>query len=158
MFGERWRWIMVLLGLSILSNLFLAGMIAGRLTIPGWRASPPNGGAVLGLFPRAEIKELPVSEKTAFWAAMRGHAADVRAAHAQVIAMRREVVAAIGAPVFNRTVLNAKLEDLNRATLAQQIAGEKAAVDALGVLSPQSRAAIARDATARLDAAQASAR
>jgi len=67
-------------------------------------------------------------------------------------------VAAIGAPVFNRTVLNAKLEDLNRATLAQQIAGEKAAVDALGVLSPQSRAAIARDATARLDAAQASAR
>jgi uncharacterized membrane protein len=153
MFGERGRWAMVALGASILLNLFLAGVVVGRLTVPGWSVSqPPNAGAILGLFPRAQIRELPFSEKNAFWAAMRGHAAEVRAAHARLLEARREVIAAIGAPVFDRAKLDAKLVVLRQAALDQQVAGEKAAADGLAVLNAQSRAAIARDATERMDA------
>ena len=153
MFGERGRLLVVVLGASILLNLFLAGVVVGRVTMPGWRGlQASNAGAILGLFPRSQIRELPASEKKAFWAAMRNNEGDVRAAHARLMAVRREVVAAIGAPVFDRAKLDAKLVDLRRAALDQQIAGEKAAADALAVLSPQSRAAIARDATERMDA------
>ncbi len=37
MFGERPRWLIIVLAISVLLNLFLAGVIIGRLSYPPLR-------------------------------------------------------------------------------------------------------------------------
>jgi len=144
------RWLAVGLGVSLLLNLFLAGIIVGSLTIPAFiRYAPPQAGLVS----RAQVRQLPASERRAFAVAYRRHVAELRADHERVRAAKLAAEEAIGAPTYDRKSLEAKFAAVRQTQLAQQTALHEAVIDALQALSPQSRAAIAKHAEA--DAATA---
>jgi uncharacterized membrane protein len=143
MFGERSRWLAVGLALSVLINLFLAGVIVGALTIPAFlRNAPPQAGLV----PREQIRQLPFTERTAFTAVVRRHAGEIRTLHERVRQARFAAEQAVGAPRYDRALLEKRFAAVREAQLAQQAATHAAVIEALGTLSDKSRAAIARGA------------
>lgn len=150
MFGERTRWLAVGFAISVLVNLFFAGIVVGRLTLPRFLlAAPPQAGLV----PREEIRQLPVAERLAFNAAIRLHADEIDVLHEKVRDAKRAAEAAIGAPRYDRALLEARFAAVRQAQLAQQAALHEAVIEALGRLSPQSRAMIARRAEANVESA-----
>ena len=143
MFGERWRLLAVGFAVSVLVNLFLAGVIVGAMTIPAFmRNAPPQAGLV----PRAEIRQLPFAERIAFTAVVRRHAGEIKMLHERVRDARIAAEQAIGAPHYDRALLEKRFAAVREAQLAQQVAGHAAVIEALGTLSDKSRAAIARGA------------
>lgn len=129
------------LGLSILLNLFLAGVIVGRLSMPAFlQYAPPKAGLV----PRGEIQKLPLSEKRAFAVIFRRHIEELRGDREKVRAAKLAVEDAIGAPKLDPKLLDARLAALRDAQFALSIASHRAIEDALPALSAQSRATIAR--------------
>ena len=143
MSGERSRWLAVGFALSVLANLFLAGVIVGALTIPAFMRNAP---AQAGLVPRAEIRQLPFGERIAFTAIVRRHAGEIRTLHERVRDARTAAEQAIGAPHYDRALLERRFAAVREAQLAQQVAAHAAVIEALGTLSDKSRAAIARGA------------
>jgi len=134
------RWLAVCFAISVLINLFLAGIIVGQLSVPAFiRHAPPQAGLVS----RQQIRQLPPSERHAFGMAYRRHFPELRAEHERVRAAKLAAEDAIGAPVYDRKALEAKFAAVRQAQLAQQAALHEAVIDALQTLSPQSRAAIA---------------
>jgi uncharacterized membrane protein len=141
MSGDRSRWIAGILAVSVLLNLFLAGMIFGRITLPGIRPLPAAGA----LIARARLRDLPTPERMRFAIAMRRHAPDLRAVRAGLRAARQAVESAIAAPDYNREIVQERFADLRQAQAAQQTAQHAALTDALGELDAKSRQAIVGD-------------
>jgi uncharacterized membrane protein len=140
MSGERSGWLAFGLALSVLANLFLAGVIVGALTMPQI-LRPLSSGAQGGVVPRAQIRQLPVGERTAFVAVVRMHAGQIKALHERVRAARAAAAAAIGTK-YDRALLEQRFAAFRQAQLAQSTAGHEAVIEALGTLSAKSRAAI----------------
>jgi uncharacterized membrane protein len=150
MFGERSRWLTIGFALSVLANLFLAGVIVGALTIPAFiRNAPPQ----MGLVPRAQIRELPIAERAAFAAVVRRHSGEIRTLHERVREARIAAEQAIGAPHYDRALLEKRFAAVREAQLAQQVVSHAAVIEALGTLSDKSRAAIARGAERNAESA-----
>lgn len=129
---------------SVLLNLFLAGIIVGRITLPGFRSPGPGGMAL-----REEIRVLPDTERRAFIHVMRSHQAEMRALHEHVHDARRAAAEAIGAPTYDRKLLEARFAAVQQAQDAQGTAQNEAVIEALGTLSPAARAEIAHRAEDR---------
>jgi len=87
MSGDRSRWTVGILAVSLLLNLFLAGVIFGRITLPGIRPLPAPGA----LIARGRLRDVPAPERLRFAVAMRRHAPDIRAARAGLRAARQAV-------------------------------------------------------------------
>jgi uncharacterized membrane protein len=141
MSGERTSFFAVALALSVLINLFFLGVIVGRITLPGFR--PPGQGPVVS---REEIQALPDAERRAFVHVIHSHQSEMRALHEHVRDARRDAAEAIGAPTYDRKALEARFAAVRQAQDAQGTAQNEAVIEALGTLSPASRAAIARKA------------
>jgi len=148
MSGERTPILAVALAVSVLVNLFLAGVIVGQITFPGFHF---GGGNPPGLVAREEIRALPDNERRAFIHVMRSHQADMKTLREHVREARRAVAEALGAPTYDRKLLEARFAALRQAQEAQSTAQHEAIIEALGTLSPASRAAIARRAEENAD-------
>jgi uncharacterized membrane protein len=146
MSGERTPIVTVALAVSILVNLFLAGVIVGRITLPFFGQG--NQGA---LVPREEIRALPDAERRAFNKVIRSHAPEIRALHEKVREAKRAAEQAIGAPHYDKTLLEQRFAAVRQAQLAQGTLQQEAIIEALGTLSATSRAAIAQRAEQRLE-------
>jgi len=148
MSGERSPILAVALAISVLANLFLAGVVVGRITLPGFHFGGPGQA---GLVPRDEIRALPDNERRAFIGAMRSHQEEMKSLREHVREARRAVAEAVGAPTYDRKLLEAKFAALRQAQEAQGVAQHEAIIEALGTLSPASRAAIAHRAEENAD-------
>jgi uncharacterized membrane protein len=132
----------------VLLNLFLAGILVGQFVVPAFiRHAPPQAGLV----PRAELRQLPDSERRAFGAVFRRHMAEIRQDRAQEVDAKLAAEAAIGAPRFDRTLLETRFAAVRRSQLVLQTAMHEAVIDSLAALSAQSRATIARHVAARAE-------
>jgi len=149
MSGERTSILAVSLAVSVLLNLFLAGVIAGRISFPGfWFA---NQGQLVA---RGEIRALPEAERRAFNQIIRSHLPEIRALRERVRDARRAAEQAIGAPHYDKQLLETRFEAVRQAQLAQGAAQHEAVIEALGKLSDGSRATIARHAEERVEDAR----
>ncbi len=135
-----------LLAVSLLLNVFLVGIVAGRVF--GARGAPaPRPDAAL--VPPAHVRALPVDERRSFAASMKSHRDAIRAARQAHRAARTTLEAAIAAPAFDRDAVAADFAALRQASMAVQEAVNAALVDALQDLSPQSRASLVQHAAPR---------
>jgi uncharacterized membrane protein len=141
MSGKSTSILAVACAVSVLLNLFLAGVVVGRITLRGF--GPPGPGGVVS---REEIHALPDAERRAFAHIMHSHQADMRALHEHVRDARRAAAEAIGAPTYDRKLLEVRFAAVRQAQDAQGAAQNEVVIEALGTLSPASRAAIARKA------------
>ena len=127
------RLVAILLGASLLANLFLGGMIIG-----GELGPRPAAGA--GAFaPRRQVQRLTPDERARFVQAMAPYRSDLRASRQAVRRARAQVELDIGASAYDRIKVAADLAALRQATAAQQALMHGALTDALGRLSPASR-------------------
>ena len=127
------------LALSLLANLFLAGVTTGRWwDRPGARlmAKP-----VAGFAGRARL--LPADERRRFGAAFRAHRPAIQAARLETRAAALRVREAIGAEPYDRAAVEAALVQVREATGRLQRVQQAALSDALAQVLPASRALIA---------------
>ena len=141
MSGERTSFFAVALALSVLINLFFLGVIVGRITLPGF--GPGNQGS---LVPREEIRALPDAERRSFIRVVRSHQPEIRALRERVREAKRAAAEAIGAPHYDRQVLEARFAAVRQTQEALGATAHEAVIEALGTLSPNSRAVLARKA------------
>jgi uncharacterized membrane protein len=138
MFSDRPRWLYIVLAISVLLNLFLAGFVIGRLSFPTAHVpSEPGAGAMIA---RSHVRDLPVMERIRFGLAIREHASELRQTRDRLRDARAEAERAITARTYNEALVKARLADVRHAVTAQQEALHNALADALSTLSPQSRA------------------
>ena len=141
MSGKSTSILVVACAVSVLLNLFLAGVVVGRISLRGFGQPGPG---VLAL--REEVRALPDAERRAFIHVMRSHQAEMRTLHEHVRDAKRAAADALGAPTYDRKTLEARFTAVRQAQDAQSAAQNEAVIEALGTLSPASRAAIARKA------------
>ncbi len=140
MSGDRSRWLVIVLAVSVLLNLFLVGVIIGRLSFPALPRDNP--GTATALVVRARVRNLPVVERAHFALVMRQYAGELRRARQALRDARYSAEAAITAPNYDEAAVKARFADVRRASAAQQQVLHDALAQALSALSPQSRAAI----------------
>ncbi len=131
------RWMMAGLGVSVILNLFLSSVLIGRFFAPA--ALGPGLG---GLAPAARVRLLSEPERSAFVKAMAPHRQTIRQARLAQRAARAAVEADIRAEPLDRAKLAQDLTALRQAQDHQAVEVHAGLVDALGVLSPASRAAL----------------
>ncbi len=137
MFNDRPRWLYVVLAVSVLLNLFLAGFVIGRLSFPAAYVQTDAGSPAM--VARARIRDLPLMERIRFGLAIRRHASELRDARDRLREARMKAEQAITAPDYDEAKVKARFADVRRAVTAQQEALHDALADALSKLSPQSR-------------------
>src|SRR5271165_1811388 len=111
MSGERARWWLgIALLVSVLGNLFLGGVVTGRLTVPFFHQAAPGA-----LISRERLRQLPIAERQAFNAVMRRHGPEIKVARQKLRMARLAAVDAIAAPHYDLAVVEAKLADVRKA-------------------------------------------
>ena len=133
------------LAVSLLLNLFLAGVAAGRWVLP----APAPQPAARGFAPAARVRLLPADERARFARAFEPHRGDLRAARRATRAAREQVETDLTAPTYDRAKVEADLAALRQANLAQQGAAHAALAEAMASLTPTSRAALVSRARAQ---------
>jgi Spy/CpxP family protein refolding chaperone len=139
-----WRWRGVLLAFSLLANVFLTGVVAGHL-LTGGPSSLARRGQGEGLSVAAWVRDVkpPADERKHFGAVMRSHRDTIEAKRAVLKDANKALREAIAAPVYDRTKVEAAFAALRRASAASQETTQTALSEALGVLSPETRAKLA---------------
>lgn len=135
MWIER-RWLVPLVGFSVLLNIFLVGIVAGN----AYRA--PRNGPRLPLIRQAQLKTLPADERQKFEAVVATQKEGVSAARRAYLATRRAVIAELAAPQFDRARIGARFADMRQAGLLMQEKANHAIVEGLAALTPESRRAV----------------
>ena len=133
------RWLATGLGLSLLLNFFVIGIIVGHFFALHGHRLPGIGGP---LVPAAHVRELTADQKQRFFAAMDRHRAEIQSARRVVKSARRAAEVEIAAPVFDPAKVNADLVAMRQASARLQEAVHGGLIDALADLSPASRAAL----------------
>lgn len=134
--GDR-RILTVVLLISLLANLFLVGVVAGRFLLPG--LGRPQAAAMLR---QDSIRALPSSERMRYALVMRAHASALRLGRQRMKQLRQAVKDAIALPHYDPTLVARRFAELRAANLTQQTLQQAALVEALGQLSAQSRASL----------------
>jgi uncharacterized membrane protein len=146
------RGLAIALAVSVLGNLFLAGAVGGRLLTAHGPVAPPGAG---GLVPAAHVRLLSPSERIRFAGRMAPHRPAIRAARQVQREARAKVEIDIAAVRYDPARTADDLAAFRDAQLRQQAQVHAALVDALGALSPASRAALARQTASRAERPQA---
>jgi uncharacterized membrane protein len=137
-------WLAVGLFASVLLNLFLAGVITGRLAGAGPAgemfapASTPEASARELILQR--FRALPLVDRLRFRAAMAAHRDTLRPAAAALLRARMHVLTVLAAPTYDPQAIADALSAVRQATTAAQLALHEALVPSLGKLSPDARA------------------
>ena len=129
-------WRVVLVVISVLLNVLFIGVIAGHLL------TAPRAFRRDALVPGANIRALPIEERRRFMVAMAAHREAIRVARAEQHHARRATATDMAAPTLDADKVKADLAALREANGALQAAVNDGLVEALGVLSPPSRAAL----------------
>jgi len=134
-------WLAVGLFASVLLNLFLAGVVTGRLAGAGpvgEMFAPASAPEMSSGWERIleRFRALPVADRLRFRAAMGAHRDTLRPAAAALVRARMHVLTVLAAPTYDKQALAA----VRQATTAAQVAMHDALVEALGRLSPAARA------------------
>jgi uncharacterized membrane protein len=142
--GRRATWLAVGLFASVLLNLFLAGVVTGRLAGAGpvgeilAPASAPGASARELILER--FRALPLADRLRFRAAMAAHRDTLRPTGAALLRARLHVLTVLAAPTYDPQAMADALAAVRQATTAAQVAMHDALVQALGRLSPAARA------------------
>ena len=142
----RSQWRLLAVGISLLLNVLLLGIIAGHVVTLGHVEGRPD----VALVSRAQVRALPTDERSRFAAAMAAHRDAIRSARQAHRRARLATEADIGAPELDLDKLKTDLAALRQANGALQAATNEALVESLAVLSPASRAALVRHANGAL--------
>ena len=140
MWNDR-RWRTVLLALSLLLNVFLLGVVAGRLGGRPPLATAPKR-ADLPVVPLVNLKTIPAEQRKLFRATMASHREAIRALRQETRRLKLAAEGDIAAEPFDAAKVTADFSALREAGMAVQTAVNTALVEALGKLSPSSRAAL----------------
>ena len=147
MWNDRRR-LVGILAVSLLLNVFLAGVLVGR----GYavhRAGPPRLASPGPIVPNRHVAALPADEKRQFQTAMTAHRDALRALRSSHKAARDKVEADIAAPTFDRAAVTADFAALHQINRDIDAETGAALIDALSGLSPASRAALVAHEAAR---------
>lgn len=137
-------WLAVGLFASVLLNLFLAGVVTGRLAGAGpvgemfAPASAPAASARELMLER--FRALPLVDRLRFRAAMAAHRDTLRPTGAALLRARMHVLTVLAAPTYDPQAMADALSAVRQATTAAQAAMHDALVQSLGTLSPAARA------------------
>ena len=166
MWSERLRkWTGAFLFLSLAVNLFLGGVLLGRITFAprdwdlgtGSLTAPDprealNGPADQHGDQRAtptgnrlaeRLRALPAAERRRFMTAFLQNRGDLPQARRELRLAALHVAELIAAPTFDQAALTQALADVRAATAHEQASLHAALVPALATLSPESRASLA---------------
>jgi len=142
--GRRATWLAVGLFASVLLNLFLAGVVTGRLAGAGpvgEMFAPASSPAASGReLMQERFRTLPLADRLRFRAAMAAHRDTLRPTGAALLRARLHVLTVLAAPTYNPQAMADALAAVRQATTAAQVAMHEALVQALGTLSPDDRA------------------
>ena len=133
------RWMAAAFALSVLVNLVLVGVVAGRYL------AETHGHLIRGGLPLvsgARVRALPEADRARYRATTAEHRAAIVAARQAVRAARQRVRDAMAAPNFDRAQVVADLANLREASSALLAALHAALVDATEDLPAASRAAL----------------
>jgi uncharacterized membrane protein len=143
MSGDR-RWLMAGLAISLLVNLFLAGMLTGRSL---FSPRPPVQAQPAAVMRAGAIRELPQEERLRFNVIMAAQGLALRTGRLRLRQLRQQVRDAIAAPHYDAALVAKRFEELRAANQAQQTLQQSTLAQALGQLSAQSRASIIQSET-----------
>jgi len=142
--SRRTTWLAVGLFASVLLNLFLAGVITGRLAGSGPVAEMFAPASTPGASARELILErfraLPLADRLRFLATMAAHRDTLRPAAAALMRARMHVLTVLAAPTYDPQAMADALAAVRQETTAAQVALHDALVQSLGKLSPAARA------------------
>ena len=134
--GDRRILIGVLL-VSLLANLFLAGVVTGRFLLPG-----SNRAQSAAILRPSSLAALPAAERMRFALVMRSHARALRDGRQRLRELRQAVKDAIALAHYDPGLVAQRFAELRAANLAQQSLQQAALVEALGQLGAASRASL----------------
>jgi uncharacterized membrane protein len=147
--NARRRWLAGGLFVSVVLNLFLAGLIIGQLLRPGfWEPANPYSG---DLGPQAAhvvlrmTHELDRADRRTFADAMKAHSAELIPLGDQLRRQRQEVLKLLRAEPVDRAAVDRAFAELQQRTRAFESVFEKAAVEAAAKLPPDARQRLGRD-------------
>ncbi len=143
MSGDR-RWLMAGLAISLLVNLFLAGMLTGRQLFSARAPAQAQPAAVMRA---GAIRELPEEERLRFNVIMAAQGPALRTGRLKLRQLRQQVRDAIAAPHYDAALVAKRFAELRGANQAQQTLQQNTLAQALGQLSAQSRASIIQSET-----------
>jgi uncharacterized membrane protein len=143
------RWLAGGLFVSVVVNLFLAGLIIGQLLRPGFWEPPNPYVADLGQQAAHIVlrmtHQLGSDDRQIFVEAMKSHAAELIPLGDQLRQQRQLVLQLLRADPLDRAALDKAFADLQQRSRAFENAFESAAVEAAGKLPPDARRHLGKD-------------
>src|ERR1700740_3505575 len=115
MSGDR-RWLVGGLVVSLLVNLFLAGVLTGRFL---FSPRPLAQTQALAVLRAGAIRNLPKEERLGFNAVMAVQGPALRNGRLKLRQLRQNVREAIAAPHYDEALVTQRFEELRQAQLAQ---------------------------------------
>jgi uncharacterized membrane protein len=152
--GGRWlpslrsRWWTVLLGLSLMANLLIGGMIAGRFIADG----PPDrlvGASYVQLVPRRFFHDLPRERRRELMELVRGNRIDLRALRQATEQTSLKLADALSAVNYNEADVARAVEEFSSGTESLAARGGTVVLEIVKRLTPEERLALAEAIRAR---------
>ena len=138
MSGDR-QWLLGGLIVSVLLNLFLAGVLTGRfLFLP----KQQNAQAQAAIMRPNYLRAVPEEERLRFNVIMAAQQPALRMGRIKLRQLRQQVREAIAAPHYDAALVAKRFADLRAANMAQSSLQQNTLSQALGQLSAQSRASV----------------
>jgi uncharacterized membrane protein len=136
------RWPMIALAVSVLLNVFLVGLTAGRVIAGG------SLDALLAPEPSMQTERpmqqrfhsLPSADQSRLRSALSAHRDALRQARTELWRARIHALAVMAAPNYDPQAMTDALAAVRKATTDAQVALHEVLVPALGTISPAGRA------------------
>jgi uncharacterized membrane protein len=135
-------WLAVALFASVLLNLFLAGVVTGRLAGAGPvrdMLATSSTASVGRELMQERFRALPPADRLRFLTAMAEHRDTLRAAAAALTRARLNVLDVLAAPTYDPHAMEDAFAAVRQATTAAQVALHEALIQAAATLSPAAR-------------------
>jgi uncharacterized membrane protein len=144
--SRRVTWLAIGLFVSVLLNLFLAGVITGRLAGAGpvgeMLTAAPSAPSGRGLI-QERFRDLPLSDRLRFRTALAAHRDALRQAQATLLRARVHALGVLAAPTYDPQAMADAFAAVRHTTTEAQAALHDALIQSLATLSPAARARLA---------------
>jgi uncharacterized membrane protein len=146
--GWRWlpvlrsRWWVLLLGLSLMANLLIGGMIVGRFIANG----PPDrlvGASYVQLVPRRFFHDLPGERRRELMELLRDNRPDLRALRQATEQTSLKLADALSAPDYNEADVARVVAEFSAGTESLAARGGAVVLEIVKRLTPEERLALA---------------
>ena len=138
------RWLTVLLFVSLIANVFLLGLVGGRLLhLGGWFWGRPayvqQLGPMAGRALQHLLSPLSAADRQIVLDTVHGHVDELQQINQSIRDQRKVVAQLLKADTFDRKAVDDAFAELRRRTDAMQAKLEAAVSDAIEKLSPAAR-------------------